>query len=169
MCHIKKAIQPQIGQCPQYTLGCVFLKLKFLDPEHFVKGSYNIAFFFRSRSRRVTLLLPMLLVVYTWYIYIDIPHIRYWEPTEGASSPLRRQWRPLAAIWKNSLLKAYIHRYTPYEVLGAHRRRLEPPIRRQWRPLAAIWKNSLLIAYIHRYTPYEVLSSASPTNFSRGI
>ena len=34
----------------------------FLDPEHFVKGSYNIAFFFR---RRVTLLLPMLLVVYT--------------------------------------------------------------------------------------------------------
>ena len=35
----------------------------FLDPEHFVKGSYNVAFFFRSR--RVTLLLPMLLVVYT--------------------------------------------------------------------------------------------------------
>ena len=32
------------------------------------------------------------------HVRIDIPHIRYWEPTEGASSPLRRQWRPLAAI-----------------------------------------------------------------------
>ena len=41
-------------------------KISFLDPEHFVKGSYNVGFFFRSRrSRRVTLLLPMLLVVYT--------------------------------------------------------------------------------------------------------
>ena len=99
---------------------------------------------------------------YTLYKVLGA-HIRRLEP------PIRRQWRPLAAIWKNSLLKAYIHRYTPYEVLGAHRRRLEPPIRRQWRPLAAIWKNSLLIAYIHRYTPYKVLSSASPTNFSRGI
>ena len=46
-----------------------FLQSIFLDPEHFVKGSYNVAFFFRSSSsssrRRVTLLLPMLLVVYT--------------------------------------------------------------------------------------------------------
>ena len=40
--------------------------LDFLDPEHFVKGSYNVAFFFRSSSSSsVTLLLPMLLVVYT--------------------------------------------------------------------------------------------------------
>ena len=44
--------------------------MPFLDPEHFVKGSYNVGFF-RSRRgrrsrrsrRRVTLLLPMLLVV----------------------------------------------------------------------------------------------------------
>ena len=47
----------------------IFLKLyaiAFLDPEHFVKGSYNVAFFFRSSSSSsVTLLLPMLLVVYT--------------------------------------------------------------------------------------------------------
>ena len=61
--------------------------------------------------------------------------------------------------WKNSLLEVYILRYTPYKVLEAHRRRLEPPIRGQWRPLAAIWKNSLLKAYIHRYTPYQVLGA----------
>ena len=64
--------------------------LAFLDPEHFVKGSYNVAFFFVVVVVfRVTLLLPMLLVV----IYIVV----------------------------------YIHRYTPYKVLGAHKRRLEPP------------------------------------------
>ena len=115
----------------------------FLDPEHFVKGSYNIAFFPVVSHFYFFLTCHIFTPDAFSSIYIVYIHRYTLYKVLGArrrrlEPPIRRQWRPLAAIWKNSLLKAYIHRYTPYEVLGAHRRRLEPPLRCQWRPLAAI-------------------------------